>query len=123
MPLHLLTKAMKSCPVRAMEDNFATLRGMWIFCGSYGVYVAVTVSWWLLRGLCGCYVVHVQLFFMKIALRWTYVTDLRQGVTMVEECMFSTSKISCTQKCPIHKTNVSLKMMKIIFYPTNSVSV
>ena len=33
------------------------------------------------------------------------------------------SKISRTKKCPIRKTNVSLKTMKIIVYPTNFVSV
>ena len=37
---------------------------------------------WQLRGLCGCYGVYVRLFFAKIALRGSYGTVLREGVTV-----------------------------------------
>ena len=43
--------------------------------------MADTGSMWLLRGLCGCYRVYVPLFPAKIALRGSYGTALREGVT------------------------------------------
>ena len=55
---------------------FTKVSEMWLSRGSYGVYVAVMKSMWLLRGL------RPVLFRKKkIAFRGSYGTDLREGVT------------------------------------------
>ena len=40
----------------------------------------VAILWWL-QGLCGCYGIYIPLFFMKIALRGSYMTTWCVGVT------------------------------------------
>ena len=63
---HLYVKAR---PVRATEDHFREIE--W----------DVAISWQL-RGLRGSYVVYVSLLGAKIALRGSYWTNLREGVTV-----------------------------------------
>ena len=46
------------------------MSGIWLSCGSYSAYVAVTGSMWLLQGLCGCYGIYVPLFFRENHLEW-----------------------------------------------------
>ena len=79
--------------------------------GCYRVYVAVTGFMWLLQGLCGCYGVYVPLFFLKIAVRGSFGTALRDGMTKVlqytallwQKEASDKSEISCKRaKCVRH---------------------
>ena len=58
------------------------MRGVWLSCGSYGVYVAVTGSLWLLPSL------HPAVFFAKLWLCGSCGTDLHEGVTETSLCVF-----------------------------------
>ena len=57
---NLQTNAMVTPPSRMAI--FMKWSRIWWSCGSYGVYVAVTGSTWLLRGVHGCYGVYMATF-------------------------------------------------------------
>ena len=72
----------KAHSVRVTQDNFCAIESRkWLYCGCYGVYLALMGSTWMLQGLHGSYRVYILLFFEKIAVRGSYGIDLREGVT------------------------------------------
>ena len=56
--------------------NLREIRGCYRVCVAvtWSIYMAVTVSMWLLRGLYGCYRFYVSFFIVKVALGGSYGT-------------------------------------------------
>ena len=84
---------------------FAKLNGTWIARGSYGVYVAVTGSMWLLRGLCpgGFFSRENRLEYSSYSM---YMIYFRDGVTVPYPSVEIRIEIMCWHFNAMHSSCV-----------------